>query len=236
MQQIRRASERGHANHGWLQSHHSFSFADYYDPEHMEFGALRVINDDRVAPGAGFGRHGHQDMEIVSYVLEGQLAHADSIGTGSVLQPGDVQRMSAGRGVQHSEFNPSATEPAHFLQIWIKPAQKGLAPEYEQKNFSATAKRGRLRLIVSPDGAEGSLRVHQDALIYAGLFDAQETASLAVAAQRRLYVHVARGDIAVNEEILGEGDALLLNGPGPLRLANGHDAEVLVFDLAGEPR
>ena len=233
MQQIRQASERGHADHGWLQSHHSFSFADYHDPEHMQFGALRVINEDRVAPGTGFGRHGHRDMEIVSYVLQGRLAHADSIGTSSVLQAGDVQRMSAGRGVQHSEFNPSTTEPTHFLQIWITPDEKGLTPEYEQKNFSAAEKRGRLRLIVSPDGAEGSLRLHQDARVYAGLLDAQESATLELAANRRLYVHVVRGSLHANGRPLNAGDALMLSFEGRLVLASGRDAEVLVFDLPG---
>jgi redox-sensitive bicupin YhaK (pirin superfamily) len=234
MQQIRRSADRGQADHGWLQSRHSFSFADYYDPQHVEFGALRVINEDRVAPGAGFGTHGHRDMEIISYVLEGQLAHKDSIGTGAQLHPGDVQRMSAGRGVQHSEFNPSGTERTHFLQIWIQPARRGIEPEYEQKHFSATDKRGRLRLIVSPDGVDGSLRINQDASVYAGLFTGGESALLTVAPQRCLYVHVALGSLLANGSNLQAGDALLLPDSSSLQLEQGHDAEVLVFDLARE--
>lgn len=234
MQQIRLASERGFADHGWLQSRHSFSFADYYDPRHVEFGALRVINEDRVAPGAGFGRHGHRDMEIISYVLQGQLAHADSLGTGAELRAGDVQRMSAGRGVQHSEFNASATEPVHFLQIWITPSEKGLVPEYEQKHFTAADKRGRLCLIVSPRGEDGALRIHQDARVYAGLLDAAESAQLAIAANRRLYVHVARGSVQANGKTLRAGDALLATDADRLQLRDGQDAEVLVFDLPGD--
>jgi redox-sensitive bicupin YhaK (pirin superfamily) len=236
MLQLRRASERGYADHGWLQSHHSFSFADYYDPEHVEFGVLRVINEDRVAPGAGFPTHAHRDMEIISYVLDGQLAHKDSMGTGSTIQAGDVQRMSAGRGVQHSEFNPSSSQRAHFLQIWIKPAQHGIEPEYEQKHYTAVEKRGRLRLVASPDGAEGSLHLHQDAYVYAGLFDGTESAGLPTRSDRRRYVHLARGELTVNDQLLAAGDALLLTDPAPLQLKQGRDAEVLVFDLPGDFR
>ena len=233
MQQIRRSHERGYADHGWLKSYHTFSFADYFDPQHVEFGPLRVINEDRVAPGAGFGTHGHRDMEIISYVLDGELAHRDSTGTSSVIRPGDVQRMSAGRGVQHSEFNHSKAKPVHFLQIWIKPDVTGIAPEYEEKRFEPEQKRGRLRLIASAAGDEGSVRIHQDARVYAGLFDGAEQQSLDVDARRRVYVHVARGRIVANGETLDAGDALALTDTGSLTLSNGADAEVLVFDLAG---
>jgi len=233
MIEIRRSSDRGYADHGWLRSYHSFSFADYWDPKHVEFGALRVINEDRVSPGAGFGTHGHRDMEIVSYVLEGELAHKDSTGTSSVIRPGDVQRMSAGRGVQHSEFNNSQQEPVHFLQIWIQPDVLGIAPGYEQKYFAAEQKRGRLRLVASPDGANDSVVIRQNARMYAGLFDGAEQASLGVAADRRIYVHVARGKIVANGEALAAGDALKLAGTTRLDLSNGADAEVLVFDLPG---
>jgi len=232
MKQVRRAEERGHADHGWLDSRHSFSFADYYDPDHVEFGALRVINEDRVVPGAGFGTHGHRDMEIISYVLEGELAHKDSTGTASVIRPGDVQRMSAGRGVMHSEFNGSHTAPVHFLQIWIQPDVRGIAPEYEEKRFGAEEKRGRLRLIASPRGDDGSVRIHQDARVYAGLFHGQERAELTVAAGRRIYVHVARGKLQANGEALSAGDALMLTDTPLLTLSDGVDAEVLAFDLA----
>jgi redox-sensitive bicupin YhaK (pirin superfamily) len=232
MRAIRRGDERGHANHGWLDSWHSFSFADYYDPEHVEFGALRVINEDRVAPGSGFGTHGHRDMEILSYVLDGELAHKDSTGTSSVIRPGDVQRMSAGRGVMHSEFNHSATKPVHFLQIWIQPDVRGIAPEYEEKRFGPEKKRGRLRLIASPDGADGSVRIHQDARVYAGLFDGLESATLAIGDGRQVYVHVARGSVVVDGERLEAGDALAATDMTALEVAQGRDAEVLVFDLA----
>jgi quercetin 2,3-dioxygenase len=231
MSEIRRSHERGFADHGWLKSYHTFSFADYFDPKHIEFGALRVINEDRVAPGAGFGTHGHRDMEIISYVLEGELAHRDSLGTGSVIRPGDVQRMSAGRGVQHSEFNNSKTQPVHFLQIWIQPNVLGIAPEYEEKRFGPEEKRGRLRLITSPDGAEGSVRIHQDGRVYAGLFAGAERADLEIAPDRRVLVHVARGAVAANGEALNAGDALKLVGARRLTLSEGADAEVLVFDL-----
>jgi redox-sensitive bicupin YhaK (pirin superfamily) len=232
MLQLRKAGERGYADHGWLRSFHSFSFADYHDPEHVEFGALRVINEDRVAAGQGFGTHGHRDMEIISYVLEGQLEHKDSIGTGSIIEPGDVQRMSAGTGVRHSEFNPSQTTSVHFLQIWIQPAQRGIAPSYEQKRFEADAKRGRLRLIASPDAREGSVTIHQDAYVYAGLFEGDERAEHTLAAGRRAYVHVARGKISVNGEILEGGDAAKLTDVSHVRLENGSNAEVLLFDLS----
>lgn len=233
MQEIRRAADRGYADHGWLKSFHSFSFADYYDPAHVEFGALRVINEDRVQAGAGFGTHSHRDMEIISYVLAGELAHKDSTGSSSTIRPGDVQRMSAGRGVQHSEFNPSASEGVHFLQIWIQPNVRGIAPSYEEKRFSADEKRGRLRLVASPDRADGSVLIHQDARVYAGLFDGDESAELAVGRGRRVYVHVARGAVTANDVELQAGDALKLTGVDELTLREGRDAEVLVFDLSG---
>ena len=231
MKTVRRSHERGFADHGWLQSFHTFSFADYFDPRHVEFGPLRVINEDRVQPGEGFGTHGHRDMEIISYVLEGGLAHKDSIGTGSTIRPGDVQRMSAGRGVMHSEFNASASEPVHFLQIWIQPSEHGIEPSYEQKFFSPEDKRGQLRLIASADAADGSLRIHQDARVYAGLFDGVETAELTSGPNRRVYVHVARGEIAANGTKLQTGDALGLTETRRLELRDGKEAEVLVFDL-----
>jgi len=230
---LRRSEDRGKADHGWLNSRHSFSFADYFDPEHVEFGPLRVINEDRVQPGTGFGTHGHRDMEIISYVLEGELGHKDSMGNGSVIRPGDVQRMSAGRGVMHSEMNPSRTAPVHFLQIWIQPNVLGIAPGYEQKFFAPGDKRGRLRLIASPDGAEGSVTVHQDARVYAGLFDGPEEAILAAAAGRRIYVHMARGRAKVNETVLSAGDALMVTETPKLSVSQGENAEVLIFDLPG---
>jgi hypothetical protein len=235
MIEIRRGDDRGHADHGWLDSWHSFSFADYYDPRHVQFGPLRVINEDRVVPGAGFGTHGHRDMEILSYVLDGELAHKDSTGTSSTIRPGDVQRMSAGRGVQHSEFNGSHSQPVHFLQIWLLPDVTGIAPEYEERWFDAAEKRGRLRLIASPRGDDGSLRIHQDARVYAGLFDGDEHATLEVAPGRRIYLHVARGQLTANGESLAAGDALKLSGEPALRLGDGHAAEVLAFDLPGGP-
>ena len=233
MIQIRRADDRGYADHGWLRSYHSFSFADYFDPAHVEFGPLRVINEDRVVPGAGFSTHGHRDMEIISYVLEGALAHKDSTGTSSVIRPGDVQRMSAGRGVLHSEFNGSQSEPVHFLQIWIQPNVRGIDPGYEQKHFTDADKRGRLRLVASPDGADGSVRIHQDARVYAGRFDGAERAELALSAGRRAYVHVARGQVRVNGELLSTGDALKLTDVANVAITDGSGAEVLVFDLPG---
>jgi redox-sensitive bicupin YhaK (pirin superfamily) len=232
MEQIRRAGDRGFADHGWLRSYHSFSFADYYDPAHIEFGALRVINEDRVAPGAGFEMHGHRDMEIISYVLAGELSHKDSMGNGSTIRPGDVQRMSAGTGVMHSEFNPSRSELVHFLQIWIQPNVRGIRPGYEQKHFSADEKRGRLRLIASPDGAAGSVLIHQDARVYAGLLDASERASQPIERGRRVYVHLIRGALTANGQPLSGGDALMLEQVSELNLAEARDAEVLLFDLA----
>ena len=231
MQEIRRAEDRGYADHGWLKSFHSFSFADYHDPEHIEFGPLRVINEDRVSPGQGFGTHSHRDMEIISYVLEGELSHKDSTGTSSTIRPGDVQRMSAGRGVKHSEFNPSASEGVHFLQIWIHPNVQGVAPSYEEKRFSADEKRGRLRLIASPDRAEGSVLIQQDARVFAGLFDGDESAEFTIGPGRLAYVHVARGAITANGAALQAGDALKLTDNDKLTLQQGRDAEVLVFDL-----
>lgn len=231
----RRAADRGHADHGWLNSFHTFSFADYRDPAHMGFRTLRVLNDDRVAPGKGFGAHGHQNMEIVSYVLEGALAHKDSLGNGSTMRPGDVQRMSAGTGVRHSEFNASETEPVHFLQIWLLPDRPAHTPGYEQTHFPAAAKRGRLKLIASPNGAEGSVTVHQDARIYAGLFDGGETAEHVISQGRALWVHVARGAIDVNGQRLVEGDAVAIDpgagDPARATFANGSGAEILVFNL-----
>jgi redox-sensitive bicupin YhaK (pirin superfamily) len=231
MLEIRRAGERGHAQHGWLDSWHSFSFADYYDPAHMGYGPLRVINEDRIQPGTGFGTHGHRDMEIISYVLEGALAHQDSMGTGSTIVPGDVQRMSAGRGVQHSEFNHAKDAATHFLQIWIEPSVRGIAPSYEQKRFEAAEKRGRLRLVASPDGADGSVQLHQDARLYAALIDGAERASHALAPGRRAYVHLVRGKLAVNGTPLGAGDAAKLAGVSEIVLDKGESAEALLFDL-----
>ena len=230
MNELRRAAERGYADHGWLRSFHSFSFADYYDPSHMGYGPLRVINEDRVQAGAGFGTHGHRDMEIISYVLEGELAHKDSMGTGSTIVPGDVQRMSAGRGVQHSEFNHDKQGVTHFLQIWIEPNVRGIAPEYEQKHFAAAEKRGKLRLIASADGADGSVRIHQDACVYAGLFDHSETARHEIASGRKAYIHMARGAITVNGQRLSAGDALKTDAR-TLDFSAGEGAEVLLFDL-----
>ena len=231
MNNVRRSNERGFADHGWLKSYHTFSFADYFDPEHVEFGPLRVINEDRVQAGAGFGTHPHRDMEIISYVLSGELAHKDSMGNGSTIRPGDVQRMSAGRGVRHSEFNPSQDAATHFLQIWIEPNALNIEPSYEEKRFAADEKRGRLRLIVSPDRAEGSVLIHQDARVYAGLIDGAEQAELTVGTGRRIYVHVARGRVTANDVELAAGDALKLTDVTRLRLSRGLDAEVLVFDL-----
>jgi redox-sensitive bicupin YhaK (pirin superfamily) len=231
MIELRKSADRGHAQHGWLESDHSFSFADYYDPQHMGFGALRVINDDRIAPGMGFGTHGHRDMEIITYVLEGEIGHKDSIGNGSVIRPGDVQRMSAGSGVRHSEFNPSSSNRTHLLQIWIEPNVTGIAPEYEEKRFEAAEKRGQLRLVASPDGQGGSTTIHQDARLYVGLFDGNERASMKLPAGRRAYVHLARGELEVNGIALKAGDAVQLTDEAQLELRQGRQAEVLVFDL-----
>jgi redox-sensitive bicupin YhaK (pirin superfamily) len=230
MEELRLARERGHANHGWLDSYHSFSFADYYDPQHMGFGVLRVINEDRVQPGQGFGTHGHRDMEIVSYVLEGAIGHEDSMGNGSTIRPGDVQRLSAGTGMMHSEFNYEKEGVTHFLQIWIEPDVRGIAPSYEQKHFSNADKRGRLRVVASRDGRDGSVSIHQDALMLAGLFDGDEDARYTLDAGRKGYGHVARGSVTVNGHALGAGDALKTDG-GALAIEGGRNAEVLVFDL-----
>jgi quercetin 2,3-dioxygenase len=235
MQEVRRSAERGFADHGWLKSFHTFSFADYFDPEHVDFGPLRVINEDRVQPGAGFGTHAHRDMEILTYVLAGALAHKDSMGNGSTIRPGDVQRMSAGRGVQHSEFNASNSEPVHFLQIWIMPQVRGIEPGYEERHFSEQERRGRLRLIASPNRADGSVLIHQDARVYAGLFDGAETARLEIEPGRRLYVHVARGQVNVAGTTLVGGDALKLTETRALLLQDARQAELLVFDLPGAP-
>ena len=232
MNEVRRSKERGLADHGWLKSFHTFSFADYYDASHMGFGPLRVINEDRVQPGKGFGTHGHRDMEIISYVLEGGLAHKDSMGNGSVIRPGDVQRMSAGTGVHHSEFNASDRDLVHFLQIWIEPAERGIEPSYEEKHFDAASKRGRLRLVASADGREGSVRIHQDASLYAALVDGAESIAFEPKPGRRIYVHVVRGEAQVNGQPLGAGDAMKVWGAdNKVRVEKGRDAEVLVFDL-----
>ncbi len=229
---VRKSQDRGHADHGWLQSLHSFSFAGYHDPEHMGFGNLRVINEDRIAPGTGFGTHGHRDMEIISYVLSGELAHKDSMGNIQGIPPGDVQRMSAGTGVQHSEFNHAEGQTTHFLQIWIEPNVRGIAPGYEQKTFTDAEKRGVLRPVASADGAQGAVRIHADAVIYAGLFDGEEAATLALDPSRKTYVHLVRGALRVNGLLLSGGDALRMEAESTLALTDGQDAEVLVFDLA----
>ncbi len=229
---LRKSEDRGHAQHGWLDSYHSFSFADYYDPQHMGFSPLRVINEDRIAPGTGFGTHGHRDMEIISYVLSGRLAHKDSMGNVEAIPPGDVQRMSAGTGVMHSEFNHAVNEQTHFLQIWIEPNARGIAPSYEQKTFANEEKRGRLRLVAAPGGEQGAVHLSADARLYAGLFDGDESATLALAPGRKAYVHLVRGALTVNGQSLSGGDAAKLEGEAEVRLSAGRDAEVLVFDLA----
>ena len=231
MIEIRKSEERGQADHGWLRSYHTFSFAGYHDAEHMGFGHLKVINEDRIQPGTGFGTHGHRDMEIISYVLEGELAHKDSMGNGSSIVPGDVQRMSAGKGVLHSEFN-HAQHVTHFLQIWIEPSVTGIAPSYEQKHFDAASKRGRLRLVASPDGREGSVTIHQDAFVYAALLDGAERAVHSPQPNRRAYVHVARGRLTANGQPLEAGDALKATQTAEIVLEKGKGAEVLLFDLA----
>ncbi len=235
---LRKSNDRGYADHGWLKSFHSFSFADYHDPRHMGFSNLRVINEDRIAPGTGFGTHGHRDMEIISYVLSGELAHRDSMGNGEtgaahsgVIQPGDVQRMSAGRGVTHSEFNNAPKETTHFLQIWLTPHTAGIAPGYEQKHFAEAEKRGRLALVASSDAREGSVRIHADASVYAGLFDAAEAATHRLAPGRCAYVHVVRGALVVNGQALVAGDAAMLRDEAHVQLLQGAAAEVLLFDL-----
>ncbi len=232
---LRPANERGHANHGWLDSHHSFSFADYYDPKHMGFRGLRVINEDRVSPAKGFGTHGHRDMEIISYVIEGGLEHKDSMGTGSVIRPGDVQRMSAGTGVTHSELNASKSEPVHFLQIWIIPAKQGIKPGYEQKSFTSEEKKGKLRLVASSDGRDSSVTIHADATMHAGLFDKGESATLEIAKGRGAWVQVVRGKIRLNgDKELSAGDGASLTDEPSVRVegADASASEVIVFDLA----
>jgi hypothetical protein len=229
---IRRAEARGHAQHGWLDSHHTFSFANYYDPRHMGFRALRVINEDRVAEGRGFGTHAHDNMEIVSYVLSGALKHNDSMGTGSIIRPGDVQRMSAGTGVSHSEYNASNQEAVHFLQIWLLPSRRGITPSYEQKTFSPEEKQGRLRRVASPDGADGSVTIHTDAVLYAGVFAAGERAELALASGRHAWVQIARGKVRVNGHDLVAGDGAALSEESAVRIEGTESGEVLVFDLA----
>jgi len=229
---LRKGQDRGHADHGWLKSFHSFSFADYFDPAHMGVGNLRVINEDRIAPGTGFGTHSHRDMEIVSYVLDGALGHKDSIGNGASIVPGEVQRMSAGTGISHSEYNHAADKTTHFLQIWLLPSQKGIAPGYEQKAFSDADKRGRLRLVASPDGRDGSVTIHADASMYAGLFDADERAELTLDPTRLAYVHLVRGEASVNGQALKAGDAVQLDAETRLAIDRARAAEVIVFDLA----
>src|SRR3982751_830021 len=231
MKVVRRSADRGHADHGWLNSHHSFSFAEYFDEDHVEFGPLRVLNEDRVIGGQGFGTHGHRNMEIISYVLEGELSHQDSMGTRSTIRPGDVQRMSAGSGVRHSEFNGSQTNRLHFLQIWIQPNVADIPPSYEEKRFEDADKRGQLRLIASSDGEAGSVLVHQDVRVYGGLFDGGEHANVKLAGGRRAYVHVARGSVPANGIERNAGDALKLTDEPLVELAQGSKAEVLVFDL-----
>jgi len=231
MMTLRRAEDRGHADHGWLDTWHTFSFADYYDPAHMGFRALRVINDDRIAPGSGFGTHPHRDMEIITYVLEGAVGHKDSMGNGSVIRPGEVQRMSAGTGVRHSEHNADPGK-THLLQIWIMPDRNGHPPSYEQTAFPEADKRGRLRLVASHDGRDGSVTIHQDASVHAGLFDGDESATLELAPGRHAWVHVARGSLEINGERLGAGDGAAFTGEPRIQLGKGDQAEVLIFDLA----
>ena len=231
MLKVRKAEERGHANHGWLDTWHTFSFADYHDPREMGYGPLRVINDDRVQPGQGFGTHGHRDMEIITYVLEGALEHKDSMGNGSIIRPGNVQRMSAGTGVRHSEFNPSRDEGVHLLQIWIEPKITGVKPGYEEKQFGPAEKKGRLRLIASPDGREGSVTIHQDACVYAAMLDGKDAVAHRLEPGRLAYVHVARGAVAVNGTLLKDGDGVKIADEATLELKDARAAEVLLFDL-----
>ena len=229
---LRKSQDRGYADHGWLKSYHSFSFAGYYDRDHMGWGNLRVINEDRIAPDTGFGKHSHRDMEIISYVLTGELAHQDSMGNIKSIPPGDVQRMSAGSGVTHSEFNHAKDQTTHLLQIWIEPNAKGIPPGYEQKTIPPEQKHGALRLVASPDGAQDSVLIHADARMYAGLFDGEQTADLAIDPAHKAYVHLVRGALEVNGHKLASGDAALLDKESRITLSNGSQAEVLVFDLA----
>ncbi len=228
---VRKAGERGHANHGWLDSWHTFSFADYHDPREMGFGALRVINDDKVEPGQGFGMHGHRDMEIITYVLDGALEHKDSMGNGSIIRPGNVQRMSAGTGVRHSEFNPSRGERVHLLQIWIEPRITGVRPSYEEKQFGTAEKKGQLRLIASPDGRDGSVTIHQDAYVHASVLDGKDAVAHRLAPGRRAYVHVARGAVKVNGVELKGGDGVKVTEESEIGFSGAKQAEVLLFDL-----
>ena len=232
MRQLRKSRDRGHADHGWLDTYHTFSFAGYYDPAHMGFRSLRVINEDRVQPGMGFGMHGHQDMEIVTYVLEGELEHKDSMGNGEVLRPGEFQRMSAGSGIRHSEFNPSATAPVHLYQIWLLPREKGIPPEYEQKFFGDDEKRGRLRVVASPDGAEGSLAIHQDARVYLGLLNRGESVRHEIPARRHAWLQVLRGEVSVDGTKLDTSDALAVSDETSLTVVGEQPAEIMLFDLA----
>ena len=232
MIKLRKSQDRGYADHGWLKSYHSFSFAGYYDSAHMGWGTLRVINEDYIAPATGFGKHGHRDMEIITYVTEGLLAHQDSMGNGTSIPPGDVQRMSAGSGVMHSEFNHAPDQTTHLFQIWIEPKERGIQPGYEQKSFPAAQKRGQLRVIASPDGRAGSVTIHADATLYAGLLDGDETSSLALDPARKAYLHLIKGELTVNGLVLKTGDAALIELENSITLNNGHDAEVLLFDLA----
>ena len=229
---LRKSQDRGYADHGWLKSYHSFSFAGYYDRHHMGWGNLRVINEDRIAPDTGFGKHSHRDMEIISYVLSGELAHQDSLGNVKGIPPGDVQRMSAGTGVTHSEFNHAKDQTTHFLQIWIEPSATGIPPGYEQKTIPTEQKRGALRLIASPDGAQNSVVIHADASVYAGLFDGDQTAELVLDPSRKAYVHLIHGALEVNGQCINSGDAVMLDNENRITLTNGRGAEVLVFDLA----
>ncbi len=231
MIELRKSGERGIANFGWLYSRHTFSFGHYYDPRHTGFGPLLVINEDEVQPARGFGTHGHKDMEIISYVLDGELAHKDSMGNGSVLRYGDVQRMSAGTGVTHSEFNHSESKGVHFLQIWIQPSAKGIAPGYEEKHFDTDSKRGRLRLIASPDGAEGSVTIHQDVHLYASLLNGEQQLTHELSAGRRAYLHLIRGTLTVNGERLQQGDAAKIADERLISISNAEAAEFLLFDL-----
>ena len=232
MLSVRKSQDRGYADHGWLKSFHSFSFAGYFDPQQMGWGNLRVINEDRIAPGTGFGTHAHRDMEIISYVLSGSIGHKDNMGNGTSIPPGDVQRMSAGRGIQHSEFNHAPALETHFFQIWIEPSQKGIAPGYEQKTFADAEKQGQLRLVASPDGAQGSVTIHADARMYSALLEGSQTATLTLDPSRKAYVHVVRGAVVVNGQTLLGGDAAKLADEAELTLSQTQDAEVLVFDLA----
>ena len=232
MLKLRKSAERGYADHGWLKSYHSFSFASYHDPNHMGWGNLRVINEDRIEPGTGFGKHSHRNMEIISYVLSGELAHQDSMGNIKGIPPGDVQRMSAGTGVTHSEFNHAKGQVTHFLQIWIEPNVQDIPPGYEQKTIPVAEKQGKLRLVASPTGENGSVVIHADAKLYAGLLDGNEKASIKIDPQRKGYVHLIRGELAVNGQKISSGDAVLLEQESQIQITDAQKAEVLVFDLA----